>query len=140
MANTNPKYIYEVLQLVSKATTKQARVDILKNNETWALKDILRGTFDDSIVWLLPDGNPPYTPAQVPTNLLKQHTQFKYFAKGGPGEKLPKYKREMMFIRLLESIHPEDAKVVLAMVVKQSPVKGLTKPLVKEVFPGLIVK
>ena len=45
-----------------------------------------------------------------------------------------------MFIRLLESIHPKDAKIVLAMVAKKLPVKGLTKTMVKEAFPNLIRK
>jgi hypothetical protein len=49
-----------------------------------------------------------------------------------------KIKREMMFIRMLESIHPEDAKIVVAMLTRKLPTKGLTKALVKEAFPKLL--
>jgi hypothetical protein len=39
---------------------------------------------------------------------------------------------------MLESIHAEDALIVLDMVAKKSPVKGLTKKLVLEAFPKLL--
>jgi hypothetical protein len=42
-----------------------------------------------------------------------------------------------MFIGLIEGIHPEDAKLVIGMIAKNPP-KGLTRPLVKEAFPGLL--
>ena len=44
----------------------------------------------------------------------------------------------MLFIEMLESIHPEDAKILLNMVVKQPPVKGITKAVVKQAFPDLL--
>jgi hypothetical protein len=40
----------------------------------------------------------------------------------------------------LESIHPQDAVIVLSMVNKEPPVKFLTKKLTEEIFPTLIVK
>lgn len=143
MAITHTKLIYEVLAAAAKAGTKQQKIDVLKANESWALKDILRGTFDDTVQWLLPAGKPPYTPAKldsIPTNLLQQNTKFKYFVKGGGYEKMMNVKREVMFIGMLETIHPQDAEVVLAMVAKTSPVKGITKKLVQEAFPQLILK
>lgn len=136
------KEVYEILQEFQKATNKAGRKEVLlKYSNVAAFKDVLRGTFDDSLQFLLPEGEPPYTPnlpESIPSTLLKQHKQFGYFVKGGPGTNLPSYKREKMFINLLESVHPEDAKLVLSMVSKTSPVKFLTKNLVKEAFPNLI--
>ena len=63
---------------------------------------------------------------------------FGYFVNGAKGDGLPAYKRENMFVQLLESIHPADAEIVLSMVAKKSPVKFLTKKLVQEAFPNLI--
>ena len=40
------KLIYEVIELVSKAKKKDEKIKILKEHESWALKDILRGTLD----------------------------------------------------------------------------------------------
>ena len=143
MALTNRKFIFEVVEAASKAKTRQEKINILRENETWALKDVLRVTFDDVIQLNLPAGAPPYEAAEeesVPTNLLKQNKQFKYFVKGGPGDSMPAFKREALFIRLIESIHPKDAEILLTMKDKKQPAKGITKKLVEEAFPGLIVK
>jgi len=58
--------------------------------------------------------------------------------KGARADSMPAWKRERMFIQMLESIHPADAELVLSMVEKKSPVKFLTKKLVQEAFPKLI--
>jgi len=143
MAIKNTKFVYEVVDLASKATSRQDKIKILKDNESWALKDILRGSFDEVIRWNLPAGEVPYTPADpssVPSSLFKQHQKFKYFAKGGPGDNMIPIKRETMFVRLMEAIHPGDAKLVESMINKKPPAKGITKKLVQEAFPNLIVK
>jgi len=44
----------------------------------------------------------------------------------------------MLFIEMLETIHPEDAKILLNMIQKKPPVKGLTEKVVKEAFPDLL--
>jgi hypothetical protein len=141
MANPVTKYIHEVLALVDKAATKKEKIEILQNNDSLVLKNILIGTFDESLEWLLPDTPPPYEPCDghnAPSSLNKQLDNFAYFVKGGKGPDMLKIKREMMFIRMLESIHPEDAKIVVAMLARKLPTKGLTKALVKEAFPKLL--
>jgi len=140
MAITNPKLVFEVIEEAVKAKTKNDKINMLKKYESAALKDILRGTYDDTIQFNLPEGEPPFTandPHNTPSNLMKQHKQFGYFVKGGPGDSINQIKREMMFIRLLESIHPADAKLVCNMTDKVK-ITGLTKAVVKEAFPNLI--
>ena len=134
------KMIYEILDEVNKKRHKADNVEILKKNESWALKDIIRGSMDSTVKWSLPPGKPPYTPSDGhnhPSHLLKENTKFKYFVKGGQGDKMPKYKREQIFIGILEGVHPEDAKVVLSMINKEK-FKGITEPVVKEAFPNLL--
>jgi hypothetical protein len=134
------KMIHEVLQSVGSTRKKAEKIDILKKNETVALRDVLRGIFDDRVVWTVPDGNPPYTPSEAfncPANLLREHLKFKYFARTIDGNKLPKFKRERIYMGLLEGIHPSDAEIVVKMVNKEPP-KGLTIEVVKEAFPDLL--
>lgn len=134
------KYIYEVIEEAQKAKTKSEKVSILKKNDTWALKDILRGTYDSTVSWLLPRGEPPYTANDgynAPSNLLKRNKDFQYFVKGGPGSKMPAFKREKIFIGLIESIDPSDARLVISMINKEKP-KGITRPVIEEAFPGLL--
>lgn len=144
MNNTRTPDIFEIFEEFGKQKTKQTRKDVLlKNQNIAALKDVLRGTFDESLQFILPEGTPPYTPNKpesTPSTLLRLHKEFGYYVKGGPGERMQAYKRENKFIRLLESIHPKDAEIVLSMVNKNSPVKYLTKKLVEETFPNLIQK
>ena len=133
--------VYEVLEDQVKASTKEDRVEILKKNESWPLKDIIRGTMDSTIVWNLPVGAPPYTPnknGSEPSNLHRQHKKFVNFIKGGPGDNMPPIRRENLFVEILESIHPEDAKHVINMVNQKRAVKGLTRKVVYEAFPGLL--
>ena len=135
------KLVYEVLDEVKKSRKKEDKVRILKENESWALKDIIKGSMDESVQWNLPGGSPPFDPSEghnAPTNLFREHKKFKYFVKGVPAsDSMNPIKRETLFIGLIEGIHPEDAKLVIAMINKTKPA-GLTKPLVDEAFPGLV--
>lgn len=133
-------HLYEVIDKVKAIRTKEDKINFLRKNESWALKDILKGSYDPSIQWLIPKGPPPFEHnlnESSPTTLLKENTQFKYFVKGGPGQKMMKAKREKIYLALLEGIHPKDAELVISMVAKKN-VKGIPKKVAKEAFPGLI--
>lgn len=136
------KLIHEIIVEAGKKRSKAEKVECLKQNESWALKDILRGTYDDAVQWLVPEGTPPYTPNKeesTPSNLIRQNTQFRYLVDSPDSRKVLKAKRENIYIRLLESIHPLDAEIVINMVSKKS-IKGISKAVVQEAYPGLIQK
>ena len=116
------KSVHEVIEEARKKRTKSEKIEVLRANESWALKDILRGTFDDSIQWNLPPGTPPYNPNEphsAPGNLLRENLKFKYFVKGGRGDQLMKAKREQIFIGILETVEPQDAELVIGMINKK---------------------
>ena len=143
MAITAIRYqVYETLDRVSKAKSRTDKVSILQKESSNALRDVLRGTFDKVIQWNLPAGDVPYNPASdesPPTTLLKQHMNFKYFVKGlRESERLPSVKREKLFLDMVETIHPRDAELIVTMINKKPPMKGITKKLVQEAFPELI--
>jgi len=132
--------IYEILEAAGKARSKAEKIKILKDHDSWALRDVLRATYDLKVEFLIPDGEPPYTPNKpesIPSNLLRKNVDFKYIVKGGIREDMPSFKREKIYIGLLESIHPEDAKVVINMVNRKKPGNGITEKVVKEAFPNL---
>ena len=139
--------IYEVLYKASNAATTEEKIAILKDNDTLALRDVLRASFDDSIVFLLPAGVPKFksmlsNEGLAPSDLQRCTTRFTYFVKGGEGDKINQLKRESIFMQILEGIHPEDAEVVCAMKEKTLSTKfpGITKDLVKATWPKLIAK
>jgi hypothetical protein len=134
------KFVYEILEEISSKKKKTERIKILKDNESWALKDIIRGSMDKTVKWNLPEGDPPYTPSEehnAPTNLIREHKKFRYFIKGGTGDQMIAPKRENIFIGLIEGVHPEDAKLIVDMINKRVP-KGITREIVQEAFPGLL--
>ena len=136
------QYVFEVLEEMAKQRNRNDKVRVLKENETWALKDIIRGSMDSTIQWNLPEGEPPYTAAAAhshPTNLTKQNGQFKYFVKGGPGDKMPKYKKEQIFIGILEGVHPLEAEIIV--LVKDGKLEDrykVSKDVVATAFPDIV--
>tara|TARA_B100000424_G_C22577476_1_gene325066 strand:- start:103 stop:537 length:435 start_codon:yes stop_codon:yes gene_type:complete len=144
MVNFTVYNSYEILDKVSKAKTKKEKIDLLrKEDNNWALKDILRGAYDDAVVWILPTGRPPFEPASEeshPSSWSKHNKKLANFVKGGPGEKIKSYQREKMFLDILETVHPKDAELLVMMINKKLKVKGITKKLVQEAFPNLILR
>ena len=145
MAKTN--MISEVLQKAAEITNKQEKIDYLKSADSRPLRNILKGSYDDTVQFNLPEGEPPYRKDDAPkgyepSNLYKQSSYFKYFFKGGQGDKVPAVRRERMFIDVLESLHPDEAELVLTMKEKKLMGKysGITPLLVTEAFPNLLVK
>ena len=141
MAPTITLLVHEVIDKAGKARSKEDKVKVLRQNESWALKDILRGTFETSLEFNLPGGEPPWTPADphnAPSNLLKEHRNFVYLVKGfRESNRLHPAKREGIFIGLIEGIDPSDAQLVIDMVNKKKPT-GISRPVVEEAFPGLL--
>tara|TARA_R110000868_G_scaffold257060_3_gene514157 strand:- start:690 stop:1124 length:435 start_codon:yes stop_codon:yes gene_type:complete len=144
MVNNTTYYAFEILNKVSEAKTQKDKIKILRdNNNNWSLKDVLRGAFDDAVVWNLPGGRPPYDPAAAeshPSNLTQHNKKFAYLVKGGQGDRMYAVKREKIFLDMLETIHPRDAELLVGMVNKKLDIKGVTKKLVQEAYPGLILK
>ena len=137
------KLVPEVLELVRQAKTKQEKVEILRANTHPALRDILRINFDADVVSILPEGAPPYQKDDAPeghspSSLFKVHKQFKYFFKGPIANQANPARRESIFIQALESMHPTESDLLIE--AKDRKIKGITKALVDEAFPGLVVK
>ena len=135
--------VFEIIERFENITSKNERVAYLREQSIPALKDVVRGCFDESLEFLLPAGTPPYTPNKpesTPSSLKKLHRQFGDFVRGARSKGVEQFRIERQFILLLESIHPSDALIVLKMINKEQPAKYLTRKLAVEVWPGLIKK
>jgi hypothetical protein len=131
--------IGKILQRCMEFEKKEDKISALRANQSPAMLQILKYTFDPNIKFLLPKGDPPYNPLEFdePGRLYVEARKLYLFIEGGHPT-LNQLKRESLFIALLENINPEDANLILAMKDKKSPLKGLTKNLVSTAFPGLI--
>ena len=141
------KALYEIIEEVRKSKNVKIKAEILKANESTSLIDIFQLTYNPAISWLLPEGTPPYTPAEgvdpdgngtdLEGALFGKIRMMKYFiaVNGAPSENIPPVKREKVFIQVLESIAPKDAKLVIEM--KDRSIKGVTALVVQKAFPQI---
>jgi len=139
------KLVSEVLTEAGKIIKRDDRIKFLQLNKSPGLTDILRIQYDDTIVSALPEGAPNYRQDDAPkdyqyTILNKAYTQFKYFFKGPIANDMKPLKRESLFLNLLETLHVEEAELLIAAKDKKLKCKGITKKLVRDAFPNLIVK
>ena len=96
--NTYTPLLHEVLKKVHNAKTKDKKVSILRENDSDALRMVIKGSFDPNIEWVLPEGDVPYKKNEAPdgtehTMLFQESKKLWHFIKGGDG-KTPQWKKE----------------------------------------------
>lgn len=131
----------EVLSELQKKKTKADKVAWLRENENTPFRNVLRLIYDESIEFLLPDTAPPWKENQLEdeakTMLYREARRLKIFIEGGGYENLKPIKREQLFIKLLEDIDNDDAKLLAHNMLSHTKVKGLTKATLEEAYPDL---
>lgn len=137
--------IYATLKSVDDLKTEEAMVAKLKSLSSRHLKEILSYTYDENIVWLLPDTDPPYTPAtdrkdKMESRLLQEMKSLPMFLNVGPYPNMLKSKRESIFIDILQTISPDDAVLLLSVKNRKLPFENLTREVVEKAFPLLSEK
>jgi len=134
--------ISEVLQKVSNAKTKAAKIKILLDNNTNALRSLLIIKFDESIESLIPEGEVPYNVNDAPegiehTLLEKEYRKLYLFFKGGSSS-LKQSQRENLFIQMLEGLSQGEAELlVLAKDKALNKKYRITRACVEEAFPAI---
>jgi hypothetical protein len=124
------KHIVEILDEISE---NPKLIEQYKNNA--ALKVFFEYAFLPEKKFILPEGNPPYKEDSAPftmspTTLLFELKRLYVFLR----EDLKPIKREQLFINLLESLHPSEAKIILAVKEQKLPklYKKITRKLVSD--------
>ena len=135
-----PPLYSEIAMKVNNAKDKPRKLKVLQDNDSVALRQVLRGAFDSKIEWALPKGDVPYTVNDAPIGtdhtILSQEAKRLYlFIKGGD-DTVKQNKRELLFVQLLEGLSAEEAEFLVAVVNKKvnNKYKGFTANLVKEAF------
>ncbi len=142
LAHNVPLGVGEVILKLRGASTKSERAAILKNNDSAALRAILRLNFDSSIKFNLPSGVPKdYRRSNRPDGfgditLKSIYKKFYIFVKEST-PLLKQHKREEYFLQLLSQLDNTEAQVLIDAKDKKLDC-GLTKKLVKEIFPDLL--
>ena len=164
---TNP-FVFEVLELASKQRSNARKVEVLKTYEHDALKSVFIWNFDESVISLLPEGEVPYgdlkdqnvysgslsenlsresiggesatgqdLDGRGKTSLRREYQNLYHYIKGG-NNTLSSIRREMMFINLLQGLHPREAEVLILTKDKKLTDKyKITLDNVKEAYPDI---
>ena len=134
--------VTEILQKVSSAKTKKEKVDILQEYNNNGLRAVLIINFDESLKFLLPEGDVPFTANDAPAGT--DHTRidheyrglYRYF-KGGDSS-IKSMKREQLFVQLLEGLYKDEAEMLVLACNKDLQSKyRVTKAVVQEAFPSI---
>jgi hypothetical protein len=164
---TNP-FVFEVLDLASRQRSNSKKVEVLKTYEHDSLKAIFIWNFDNSVISLLPEGEVPYgnvdeqsvysgslsenlkreasggesatgqdLDGRGKTSLRREFQNLYHYVKGG-NDTLTGIRREMMFINLLQGLHPKEAEVVVLTKDKKLTDKyKISFEVVKEAYPDI---
>ena len=131
-----------IFEDVAAANSIKARKEVLLENESKQLKEILKYAFHPDIKFALPPGKPPYktigSPDEYnPTYLYPNIRKFYLYIEGGH-DGLTQLRREQLFVQMLESLHPKEADLVIQVKDKKLNYRGLTYKLVKTTFPEIL--
>lgn len=132
----------EILEKVESTGSRKDKIELLKKYYSRELHEALAFGYDERVKWLLPEGEPPYKPLEsheAKSALMQEIRKQKlyYFVQGGKSPDLKQHRREMLFLDVLESIDPKDAKLLLALKNKQIPYRGVTKKLIEDAYGEL---
>lgn len=138
------KNLYEVFEDFEAAPTRKDKIAVLQNNATYALMNVLRGTFDPNVEFVI-ERVPYYNPSDSPpglgyTSIHQEIGRAYIFEKNNPKVEptLSLERKELLLIQILEALEKREAEVFMNMLLKKQKVKGLTPNIVKEAFPQLI--
>ena len=130
----------EILDKVHKAKTKDQKIKLLREHGSSQLRAVLKSSFDPKIEWVLPEGDVPYAKNDAPagtehTTLATESIKLWHFIKGADNE-TPQWKKEQMFVQMLEGLHESEAELLVNAKDKKlhQVYKGLSHNVVKEAY------
>lgn len=142
-------YLGEVFDGLKTRTKNADKKTWLEQHKGLPLFYTLWLAYSDRVKWLLPEGEPPFTPweegrngknrpGSEPTNLLAELRRM-YLLLEGTGERVSQLKRELQFRDYLSMFPKCDRELLIAIKNKEVAKKyKLTPKLLEEIFPGLL--
>ena len=116
----------------------QIKVALLQKNDSRELRGLFELAYDNRLKWALPEGNPPYEPLDKSMDnqgmFYSEMRRMYVFLEGKAN--ITQAKREQMFVQILETLDPDDAKLLIE--VKDRKIKGCSKATVKQAFPDFL--
>lgn len=137
--------IHEIFDKFDRATTKEARITVLRTYANPTFIQFLQKVFDENVKFYtnkFPDlyKEPENMMPGIEYSTIHQELKRTYlFEVDNPaGQALPIEKRNLLLTQILESLHPREADFFVRMMAKNLKVKYLTPNLIKEALPGIL--
>ena len=135
--------IPEILTQVNDAQTKAERIRLLQSYNLRPLRTVLALAFDKNIELDLPEGAPPFKrDPREPIGLSSAslYTESRRLARCAKTDPLPRMKKEMVFVQILEGIHYTEADLVCAAKDKklEEMYPNITREIVRKAFQTLL--
>lgn len=133
------RMISEIINQTAALKNENDKINFLRANDNSTLRQILRIGLDERIKILLPPGAPPYKPTEskeAQGMLFTEARKLYLFVQGG-NDSLTPFRREMLFIQMLEAVDPEDSKILIAMKDRKLPIPAT---LVNKAFPDMNIQ
>lgn len=137
------KNLYEVFDEFEQAKSSKEKVDVLQRNSSYALKNVLQGTFSPNISFVF-DKIPDYKASDAPaglgyTSIHQELSRAYLFQENNPkvDPNLSMKRKEEILIQILEALEAREAEIYANMLLKKQRVKGLTASVAKQAFPEL---
>lgn len=138
------KNVYEVLDEFKNVKTKAERLEVLRKNDSYALRQVLLGVYHPSIKFTV-DKAPDFRRVPMPPGMSYSHmtealSRVYLFMEAHPRVPtgLTEKRRTEILIQILESLEEQEADVFLGLLKKDLKVPYLTEALINEAFPGLL--
>lgn len=138
------KNLYEVFDQFKVQTTREDKINVLRNNNSYALQCVLRGAFHPNIRYVV-DEIPAYRKSDAPagmgySSIALELDRVYLLEEGHPrvSPQLTLERKKVILAQMLEVLEEREAEVLAGMIMKRLPVEGLTYKLVQEAFPGLL--
>jgi hypothetical protein len=132
----------EILQKFNEAPTREERVAVLQKHGDARFQDFLLLAFHPDIQFDIEP--PPYRPSVEPAGLnwayLESEIPKMYrFITNHPAKPqgLSADRQRQLLLVILESVHKDEAELIVKMFKKDLGVKYLTKKIIKQAFPNL---
>ena len=149
MNNIRPRdmQVFEILSEINKQKSNDLKLKTLKEKyyDHTPLHRILKMNYCDTIISMLPEGTPPFTsnentesPAR--SSVWEYLQVFPTIVRSTQSLKMKPLQIERSFIEMLQAVDPAEANVICLAKDKKLKIPGITKKLVSDTFPNLIVK
>jgi hypothetical protein len=137
------KNIYEIFDEYEKAETVDDKIAVLRNNDNYALRNVLQGTYNPNIRFCIKT-IPEYKQSDSPpgmgyTSIHQELGRIYLFEEHNvhTNPNLSMKRRIEILQQMLEAMESREAEVFANMLLKTQNVEGLTYAVAKQAFPEL---